>query len=354
MRHPIAFSPLSRAAAALCTLSVAACGGQSLTRTGFLDNYDQMSPQPNHEDDAIYVKPGFSAANYSKVIIEPVEWVPSPKSPDREPETRATLQGNFHDALTKSLSERFTVVPDPGPGRDPGPRVLRVRSAITNTRRALWWVNVPAQAAQIAVGSVGLLRPSAGGASEEIEVRDASTNQPIVAIATYNIRTKRHPIRRADMREDRHLLVYATLLAAFAMSATPNASAQPVQAVGSDNPLQVTVGNIRKAAGHIRVAVCTRDTFLKEGCPFHGTAPALPGSVTVTIHGVTPGTYAIQVFQDEDDSGRIKRSLLGLPEEGFGFSRDAPANFGSPSFTSAAIQMPNGPGQVGLKLRYLD
>ena len=176
----------SRAAAVLAALSTAACGGQGLPQTGFLDDYSKLQPRPDHTRDAIYVKPGFSAAPYTQVIVEPVAWVPAPGSPTRDDTTRATLQGNLHDALTRSLSERFTVVKDPGPGRIPQPGTLRVRSAITNTRRGLWWVNVPAQAAQIAVGGLGLLRPSAGGASEEIDVRDAGTNEELVAIATYN------------------------------------------------------------------------------------------------------------------------------------------------------------------------
>ena len=174
------------AAAAVCVLGLAGCGGQSLTQTGFLDNYDRLQPQPDHTPNAIYVKPGLAASNYTKVIVEPVVWMPAPDTPVRNEKTKATLQCNLRDALTKSLGERFTVIEDPGAGCDLEPGVLRVRSAITNTRRGLWWVNVPVQAAQVAVGAVGLLRPSAGSASEEIDVRDASTGEQLVATATYN------------------------------------------------------------------------------------------------------------------------------------------------------------------------
>lgn len=176
----------ARFATLASTLTLTACGGQSLTRTGFLTNYDQLHSQPNHQDDAIYLQPGFSAANYTKVIIEPTAWVLAKNAPAREPETVARLQTSFHDDLIRRLSERFIVIPEPGPGQDPGLGVLRVRSAITNTRRALWWVNVPAQAAQLALGGVGILRPSAGGASEEMQVQDARTGTPVVEIATYN------------------------------------------------------------------------------------------------------------------------------------------------------------------------
>ncbi|WP_428392809.1 DUF3313 family protein [Lichenicoccus sp.] len=180
------FCGLPRVVAATSVLAVAACGGQGLTQTGFLTSYSQMHPQKGHAYDSIYVRPGFSDAAYTAVIVEPVAWVPARKAPARTPRTIARLETVFHDHLVKSLSRHFTILPDPGPGGDPGPGVLRVRGAITNTRRALWWVNVPAQAGQLALGAVPLLRPSDGGASEEIEVRDAHTNQPVIRIATYN------------------------------------------------------------------------------------------------------------------------------------------------------------------------
>lgn len=50
------------------------------------------------------------------------------------------------------------------------------------------------------------------------------------------------------------------------------AGAQP-----ADSTLQVTVSNVRMAAGHIRVVVCTRASFLTETCPFRGMTPAQVG-----------------------------------------------------------------------------
>ncbi|MEJ1975854.1 MAG: hypothetical protein WDN49_06850 [Acetobacteraceae bacterium] len=109
-----------------------------MTRAEFLQNDDQLHGQPGHERGAIYMRPGVMSASYSRVA------------------NAAQLSG----ASTR-----------------------RIRAVIANTRRALWWVNVPAQAAQIAVGGfggTGLFRPSASGASEEMEVIDARTAQPAV------------------------------------------------------------------------------------------------------------------------------------------------------------------------------
>lgn len=62
---------------------------------------------------------------------------------------------------------------------------MRVRSAITGTRPARWYYNLPAQAAQVAVGGLGLFRPSSGGASEEMQVQDSVSGSPLIQIATF-------------------------------------------------------------------------------------------------------------------------------------------------------------------------
>ena len=78
------------------------------------------------------------------------------------------------------------------------------------------------------------------------------------------------------------------------------------------------------------------------------------GSVTITVQSVLPGTYAVQAFHDESDSGQIKLSLLGIPKEGVGFSKDASIRFSEPSFSDAAFQLPTAGGQVSLRLGHFD
>ena len=115
--------------------------------------------------------------------------------------------------------------------------------------------------------------------------------------------------------------------------------------------LEVVVGNIRNARGHIRVAVCSADTFLKETCQWRAHGKAAPGEVTLTLD-VPPGTWAAQAYQDENDVGKITRNFFGLPTVGIGFSNDAPFRFGPPSFADAAFRLGANGGRIRFNLRY--
>jgi uncharacterized protein (DUF2141 family) len=49
------------------------------------------------------------------------------------------------------------------------------------------------------------------------------------------------------------------------------------------------------------------------------------------------GTYAIVVVHDENMNSRLDTNWLGAPTEGYGFSNDAKAMLGAPSFSAASF-----------------
>jgi uncharacterized protein (DUF2141 family) len=116
--------------------------------------------------------------------------------------------------------------------------------------------------------------------------------------------------------------------------------------------LRVTITGIADDRGTIRVAICPEAEFLHPVCPYVGRAPAHAGSVTVTVAGIPVGVYAAQAFQDANDNGKVDRTLLGIPEEGIGFSRDAPFRFGPPRFSDAGFSLGPGVSAISFHLRY--
>jgi uncharacterized protein (DUF2141 family) len=116
--------------------------------------------------------------------------------------------------------------------------------------------------------------------------------------------------------------------------------------------VQVTVQGVRNDQGRVLVALCTDAEFLRPHCAWKASTPAAAGTVTLRIEGVPPGTYAAQAFHDENANGRLDRSLLGLPEEGMGFSNDAPMHMGPPRFAAASFQVTTSGADIAFHLRY--
>ncbi len=108
----------------------------------------------------------------------------------------------------------------------------------------------------------------------------------------------------------------------------------------ADRPaVYAVVTGLRNDRGHIRGAIYpSRETFTHEG---QGTATcisAVSGGVSrCRFDNVPAGRYAIGVMHDEDDDEHFDQGFLGIPEEGYGFSRSARGTLGPPSFDSAAF-----------------
>jgi uncharacterized protein (DUF2141 family) len=111
----------------------------------------------------------------------------------------------------------------------------------------------------------------------------------------------------------------------------------------------VEVRGLRSQNGDVLVAVCTAASFLGRDCPYAGSAPAAEG--TVVVPGVPEGVYAVQAIHDENGNGELDRSGL-LPDEGMGFSRDAPMRRGPPRFGDAAFELSAPGARIVLTMRY--
>jgi len=52
---------------------------------------------------------------------------------------------------------------------------------------------------------------------------------------------------------------------------------------------------------------------------------------------IPPGTYAMVVIHDANMNGKLDTNFLGIPTEGYGFSKDAKGVIGAPSFSAASF-----------------
>ena len=111
--------------------------------------------------------------------------------------------------------------------------------------------------------------------------------------------------------------------------------------------LIVEVNNIKKA-GEIHVAVYDNaEAFEADRGEKGGAAPGIVDGTIVMVEAGTStfeyelpaGQYAVGIFHDVNLNNKMDNNFLGLPKEQYGFSNNARALFGPPSFEDAAFDL---------------
>ena len=98
--------------------------------------------------------------------------------------------------------------------------------------------------------------------------------------------------------------------------------------------LTIRIENVLPAGGTLRLGVYDEARYPDDNSVPVASADvvAAPGETIITLHGIPPGIYAIETFQDVNSNGQMDTSWLGLPLEPFGFSLDATPFLSKPSF----------------------
>ncbi|MCA1918021.1 MAG: DUF2141 domain-containing protein [Flavobacterium piscis] len=118
----------------------------------------------------------------------------------------------------------------------------------------------------------------------------------------------------------------------------------------------IEISGIRTNKGKIRVAVFkSHNDFIKEKpyyeCFFEKNY-IKKNKNTIKID-LKPGTYGIAVLDDENDNGKMDFTLVGIPQEGFGFSNYYSTGLRRPHFDDFKFVVGHGEIRVEVKLRYV-
>lgn len=109
--------------------------------------------------------------------------------------------------------------------------------------------------------------------------------------------------------------------------------------------------DVASGKGRLMVSLCDKASFPRR-CASSQSVRAKRGSVVVMFRGVRPGRYAVMAFHDENGDGRMGRTSIGAPSEGWGFSRDARGAMSAPTFEQAAITVAAAGVVVPIQLTY--
>ena len=77
------------------------------------------------------------------------------------------------------------------------------------------------------------------------------------------------------------------------------------------------------------------------------------GRAVCEFPAVSPGTYAVATFHDENSNGKLDTKFIGIPREGVGASNNAKGHFGPPKFDAAAFRFSGGKMEIKIEINYL-
>lgn len=104
--------------------------------------------------------------------------------------------------------------------------------------------------------------------------------------------------------------------------------------------LSLSVKNFKHDTGKLMVALYNDPAdYLKEPFRVADTVIYDLQQVTILFADLPKGTYAISIYHDENENGDLDTNFMGIPEEPYAFSNDAPGRFGPPSFEAAAFDL---------------
>jgi uncharacterized protein (DUF2141 family) len=128
----------------------------------------------------------------------------------------------------------------------------------------------------------------------------------------------------------------------------------PAAADPASVSLDVTVQGITSAKGMIRLAICPPGVGFPDCKTKIVRSASLQienGTARAVLTGLAPGSYAVSVFHDANANGKLD-TFMGIPKEGYGFSRNPGFKPRAPKFAEAELNL-TGNASTVIKLRYI-
>lgn len=127
-----------------------------------------------------------------------------------------------------------------------------------------------------------------------------------------------------------------------------------VAAKGPTADIEISIEKLRNRKGELHLCL-TREPAHFPDCRSDPKAvtrsvPATTGSIRIS--GLAPGGYALAIIHDENRNRKLDM-LIGIPREGFGFSRNPVVRFGAPKFRQVRIDLRAGFTRETVRMQYL-
>lgn len=117
------------------------------------------------------------------------------------------------------------------------------------------------------------------------------------------------------------------------------------QVVVEQGAVEVRIEGVTSTKGEVYASIFLTDEGFpgnKNAAYAYRAAPASDGTIVMVFDEVPAGEFVVAVLHDKDSNQELSFNMLGMPKEGYGFSRDARSKFGPPKFDKAAVTIEAG------------
>lgn len=148
------------------------------------------------------------------------------------------------------------------------------------------------------------------------------------------------------MKKNRFLVILVLCCIQFSFSAV-RAQTQEIR---------IKVSSIRSAKGKIILNVFRDEAGYEKQQPFktlNFDKKGLTNGLLTVKAALPPGVYGITLIDDENGNGKIDKSFIGMPKEGFGFSNFFMTKMKKPAFDEFKFELKSGSAEIETKAKYM-
>lgn len=103
--------------------------------------------------------------------------------------------------------------------------------------------------------------------------------------------------------------------------------------------LTVEMSGFKSDDGRVKVGL-----YNSEGTFLNTTFKSLASDIhnhtaTVTFEGIENGEYAVSIYHDENNNGKLDTGFMGIPNEDYASSNNAKGFMGPPKYADAKFQI---------------
>jgi len=145
-------------------------------------------------------------------------------------------------------------------------------------------------------------------------------------------------------------LLITLLLTFFSVSLV---RAQEISNVPGDRSpkFKLTIKGIEEAKGEVRIAMFnSEEKYTKD--PVYAVVMTVDEKECVwELESLPAGNYAIAVYHDKNENGKLDTNFLGIPKEDYGFSNNARRKFGPAKWDDAKFRVEDTATQIEIIIR---